>query len=126
MRELKKYPFKGGWFTIPQLTEILHKNKSTIRSAYKRGWDGTPHVGWDGETWQYRSYEEPCYDPYTEDELYEIFCYFAGEVSAEEELQRLSDFMALSLYKKDEAKLVEETLYRLRRRYISSGGREHP
>lgn len=122
MKTLKKYPFNGGRYTIEELAIMLNKKPRTVRSQYRRGWDGTPKLGW-GMNESDMQVREQDYEPYTEDELYEIFCLFAGEVSADEELSRLSDFMDLDIYRKAEREICEDTLYRLRRRYIANGGR---
>jgi len=123
--ECKLYPYNGEMLPMRVLVRILGRNESTIRSKYHRGWDGTPERGYDGKWNGKRTDDEPC-DPYTDEELYELFLFFAGRVEAEEELRRLSDFMVLDLTKDIERQLCEDMLTKLRQRYIAEGGREHP
>ena len=124
--DLKLYPYDGKMYPMRQLKYILGRNETTIRSKYSRGWDGTPEPGYDGHWSGRQRKDEPVSEPFTEEELYEIFVFFAGRVEAEEELRRLSDFMVLDLTKDIERQLCEEMLTKLRQRYIAEGGREHP
>ena len=121
----KLYPYDGEMLPMRVLVRILERSESAIRSKYRRGWDGTPERGYDGKWDGKRTNEEP-FEPYTEDELYELYVFFAGRVESEEELRRLSDFMVLDLEKGQERELCEEMLTKLRKRYIAEGGREHP
>ena len=124
--DLKLYPYDGKMYPMRQLKYILGRSESTIRSKYYRGWDGTPEPGYDG-CWKGRKKkDEPVDEPFTEEELYELFVFFAGRVEAEEELRRLSDFMVLDLEKDLECQLCYDMLTKLRQRYIAEGGREHP
>lgn len=124
--DLKLYPYDGKMYPMRQLKYILCRNEVTIRSKYYRGWDGTPEPGYDGHWKGRKKKDEPVDEPFTEEELYELFLFFAGRVEAEEELRRLSDFMVLDLTKDLERQLCEEMLTKLRQRYIAEGGREHP
>ena len=124
--DLKLYPYDGKMYPMRQLKYILGRNEVTIRSKYSRGWDGTPEPGYDGNWSGRKKKDEPVDEPFTEEELYELFLFFAGRVEAEEELRRLSDFMVLDLTKDIDRQLCEDMLTKLRQRYIAEGGREHP
>lgn len=100
MKEVNLYPFRGEMLTIVEISTITGVKKETLRSRYRRAKGRTgealdaflasaPRWRWDEE-----NREETVPEPgYTKDELYKIFCMFAGTVDAVEELERLSAFM---------------------------------
>lgn len=55
-------------------------------------------------------------DPYTDEDLFDLFTYYAGRVSAEEEAERLTDFMGKSRVDKEVVCLLAEFRVRLYRR----------
>lgn len=63
-----------------------------------------------------KKHERRLIDPYTDEDLFDLFTYYAGRVSAEEEAERLADFMGKSRVDKDVVRLLAEFRVRLYRR----------
>lgn len=100
MKEVNLYPFRGQMFPISEISTMTGIAKETLRRRYTRAKGRTGEaldafIASEPRLWcRDANREEATPEPgYTNEELYKIFCMFAGTVDAAEELERLSAFM---------------------------------